>query len=83
MDDEHDSTLLNHALGTPLDLRHVVVKNVLLAAIIPFDGYARPILFSDGAKIGCHGSPTNAVAYFEKSGLVAGHSSRPSENAAP
>ena len=35
----------------PLDLRHVVVKNGLLAAIIPFDGDASPICFSDGALI--------------------------------
>ena len=32
------------------DLTHVVMKNGLLAAIIPFDGYARPILFSDSIR---------------------------------
>jgi hypothetical protein len=35
--------------------------------------YARPIRYSDGAKIGHRGSPANTVAYFEKPGLVAGH----------
>jgi hypothetical protein len=49
------------------------MKNLLPAAIIPFDGYARPVLFGDGAKISRRGSPTNAVAYFKKSGLVTGH----------
>jgi hypothetical protein len=35
-----------------LNLRHVIIQNLLLAATIPFDGCARPILFSDGALIG-------------------------------
>jgi hypothetical protein len=35
----------------PLNLRHIVVKNGLRATIIPFDSYARPIPFSDGAPI--------------------------------
>jgi hypothetical protein len=35
----------------PINLHHVVVKNGLLAAIIPFDRDASPILFSDGALI--------------------------------
>jgi hypothetical protein len=52
---------------------HVVVKNGLLAANIPFEGYARPILFSDGALIGLIVLPANAVADVEKSRLVAGH----------
>jgi hypothetical protein len=34
-----------HLHRHPLNLRHVVVKNGLLAAIIPFDGHACPILF--------------------------------------
>jgi len=56
-----------------LNSRHVVVKNGLLAATIPFDGYARPILFNDGALIGWIVLPANAVEWLEKSGLVAGH----------
>jgi hypothetical protein len=49
----------------PLNLRHVVVKNCLLAAIVPFDGYASPILFSDGALIGLIVAPPNTVADVE------------------
>jgi hypothetical protein len=49
----------------PLNMRHVVVKNRLHAAIIPFDGYARPIRFSDGAKVRCCGPPANAFANSE------------------
>ena len=49
------------------------MQNLLLAATIPFDGYARPILFSDGALIGLIVLPANALADIEKSGLVAGH----------
>src|ERR1700738_2903963 len=63
------SSLHRHSLN----LRHVVVKNGLHATIIPFDRYARPIRFSDGAKIGHGGSPANTVAYFEKPGLFTGH----------
>src|SRR5260221_2167731 len=59
--------------GHRLNSRHVVVKNVLLAATIPFDGYARPILFNDGALIGWIVLPANAVERLEESGLVAGH----------
>jgi hypothetical protein len=57
----------------PFNLRHIVVKNGLQAVIIPLYCYARPIRFSDSANITCRGSPANTVAYFEKSGLVAGH----------
>src|SRR5258708_36757779 len=60
---------LRHTLNS----RHVVVKNGLLAATIPFDGYARPILFNDGALIGLIVLPANAVERLEKSGLVASH----------
>ena len=45
----------------------------LLAAIVPFDGCACPIRLSDGATVGLIVSPTNAVADFEQSGLIAGH----------
>ncbi|HEY5504595.1 MAG TPA: hypothetical protein VIK28_05505 [Sedimentisphaerales bacterium] len=55
----------------PLNLRHIVVKNGLLATIIPFDSYARPIPFSDGAPI--IWIPADAVADSEGSGLVARH----------
>ena len=54
-------------------MSHIVVKNFPLIAIVPFDSYSRPILFNDAAKVGCHCPPTNAVANFEKSGLLAGH----------
>jgi hypothetical protein len=57
----------------PLDLPHVVMLDGLLAAIIPFDGYACPVRFSDGATVGLIVSPANAVASFQKSGLFAGH----------
>ena len=45
----------------------------LLASTIPFDGYARPILFRDGALIGLVVLPGNLVADFQESGLFAGH----------
>ena len=72
------SNLQRHRLshyfgGHPLNLRHVVVKNGLLAAIIPFDGYARPILFSYDALIILIVLPANAVADLKLSGMVAGH----------
>jgi hypothetical protein len=57
----------------PLNMRHVVVKNSLHAATIPFDSHARPIRFSDRALIGRRGSPANALANTECSGLFAGH----------
>jgi hypothetical protein len=57
----------------PFNRSHVIVKDGLLASIIPFDGNARPIPLSDGAKIGRRGSPANTVAHCECSGLVAGH----------
>ena len=57
----------------PLNSRHVIMQNLLLAATIPLDGYARPILFNDGALIGLIVLPANAVERLEKSGLVAGH----------
>jgi hypothetical protein len=53
------------------------MQNLLLAATIPFDGYARPILFNDGALIGWIVLPANAGERLEKSGLVAGHLSTP------
>jgi hypothetical protein len=40
------------------------VKNGLLAAIIPFDGDASPICFSDGALIVFVRIPANTVADF-------------------
>jgi hypothetical protein len=56
------------------------MQNLLLAATIPFDCYARPILFSDGALIGLIVLPANAVADIKKSGLVAGHLCTPYSN---
>jgi hypothetical protein len=49
------------------------VVNGLLTAVIPFDGYARPILFSDGALIGSIVLPANTGADVKLSGLFAGH----------
>jgi hypothetical protein len=49
------------------------MKHGLLAAIVPFDGYARPIRFSDGATVRLIVSPAHAVANLKESGLVAGH----------
>jgi hypothetical protein len=66
-------TASHHFIWHPLNLRHVVVVNGLLTAIIPFDGYARPILFSDGALIGSIVLPANTVADVKLSGLFAGH----------
>jgi hypothetical protein len=43
-----DNMFLDEVAGGrrhPLNLRHIVVKKGLVAAIIPFDGYAHPILF--------------------------------------
>jgi hypothetical protein len=63
----------HHFIRHLLNLRHVVVVNGLLTAVIPFDGYARPIRFSDGALVGSIVLPANTVADFEGSGFVAGH----------
>jgi hypothetical protein len=40
---------------------------------ISFDGYARPIRFSDGALVGSIVLPANTVADVKLSGLFAGH----------
>jgi hypothetical protein len=53
----------------PLNLRHIVVKNGLLATIIPFDNYAGPIPFSDGVLIIWISTPAYVVADSEGSGL--------------
>jgi hypothetical protein len=58
----------------PLNLRHVIMQDGLLAAIIPFDGYACPICFDDGTEIGCRVSPANAIPDGQLSGFCAGHS---------
>jgi hypothetical protein len=42
-------------------------------AIIPRDSDSTPSRSDNRALIGCAGFPANAVASFEKSGLVAGH----------
>ena len=65
-----------HNLGSSvarLNLRHVVMKDGLLAAIIPCDGHASPIDLPDGALIIFISIPANAVANFEFPGFVAGH----------
>jgi hypothetical protein len=48
----------------PFNLRHVVVLNALLAAIVPLDGHASPIRFGDGALVGLIFLPANAVTDF-------------------
>ena len=63
----------NQIRRCPFDLRHVIMKNGLLTAIVPFDGYACPIRFSDGATVGLIVSPANEVADLERSGFGAGH----------
>ena len=53
------------------------MKNGLLGTIIPLNGYARPIRFSDGATVGLIVSPANAVANLKESRLVTGHLGAP------
>ena len=57
----------------PFNRPHIIMQNSLLAAIIPFNGYASPIRFGDCALIASVVLPTNTVADAECSGLVAGH----------
>jgi len=45
-----EANCIDIGLLTAAFLRHVVVKNGLLAAIISFNGYARPVLFDDGIR---------------------------------
>jgi hypothetical protein len=40
------------------------MQNGLLAAIVPLDGHASPIRFSDGATVDLIVSPVNAVTNF-------------------
>jgi hypothetical protein len=49
------------------DVRHVIMQYFLLTSTVPLNGYAGPILVSDGAKISCRVPPANAVTCFEKS----------------
>jgi hypothetical protein len=87
-----DATMARSALPSnqirrhALHRSHVIMKNGLLAAIVPFDGYASPIRFRHGATVGLIVSPANSVADFECSRLVAGHLSsrkRPSPSLIP
>jgi hypothetical protein len=57
----------------PFNLTHVVMRNSLFGAIVPFNRYASPIRFCDCALIASVVLPTNRVADFEGSGLAAGH----------
>ena len=66
---DHRSDVDRHSLN----LRHVVVENGLLAAIIPPDGNARPIRFDDDTKIILVRIPADAVVDLERSRLSAGH----------
>jgi hypothetical protein len=69
----------------PLNLSHVIMLDSVHVSIIPRDCDAAPSRSDNRALIGCAGFPANAVASFEKSGLVAGHrldSNRPPANVA-
>jgi hypothetical protein len=54
---------------------HVVMQHGLPVTIVPLEGHARPVLFRDDALIVLVLAPANASAYFESSGLIAGHCS--------
>jgi hypothetical protein len=58
-------------------LRHVVVLNRIGLTIIPSDSDSVPNRFDNRAKISGAMIPANAVAYFENSGLIAGHCKHP------
>jgi hypothetical protein len=60
-------------VGYPLDLGHVVVPNRRGLTIIPGDRDTAPCRADDCAKIGGTILPANAVGYFKKPGLIAGH----------
>ena len=51
--------------------------------VIPINGDPTPIRLDNRSKIGGTRSPANAVAYFEESGLFAGHRSWPSRSLTP
>ena len=42
-------------------------------SVIPINGDSAPGRSGNRTKIGCRGSPANAVAYFEQPGFVTGH----------
>ena len=48
----------------PFNLRHVIVLNSLLAAVIPLDRYSGPIRFGDGALVGIVLLPADFVVGF-------------------
>ena len=57
----------------PPNLRHVIMSDRVCVSVIPFDGDSAPNRSDNCALIGGTRFPANAVAYLEKSGLVAGH----------
>jgi hypothetical protein len=57
----------------PFDLSHVIMLDNVFVAVIPRDCDSAPCRSDNCALIGRAGFPANAVASFEKSGLVAGH----------
>jgi len=54
---------------------HVVMQHGLPVTIVPLESHAGPVLFRDDALIVLILAPANASAYFESSGLIAGHCS--------
>ena len=60
----------NQIRRDPLNSRHIVMKNGLLAAIIPFDSCARTIPFREDALIIWISIPADAVADSEGSGWL-------------
>jgi hypothetical protein len=61
----------------PLNPRHVVVGDRTCFSVIPRNGDLTPRRCDNRAKVRCRAAPTNTVADFECSGLVAGHSTFP------
>src|SRR5712664_2373428 len=57
----------------PLNLRHIVVPNEIRVIVVPTNSDFAPSRSGHRTKIGRALFPTNAVADFESSGLLAGH----------
>jgi hypothetical protein len=77
---EVGAKLLTSAKCFPLNLHrhhrdraHVIVAHRTRLPVVPDNFYTAPIDLADCAAIRRAVCPTNAVASFEKSGLVAGH----------
>ena len=70
-------TSLNGSIRHPFNLRHVVVLNRRVVAVIPVNRNLAPRCSNNRTKIVRRGAPAKAVADFQESGLVAGHRIRP------